>query len=329
MGELMDHSFIAARKNTLQQSFNDLSSLQNIRSLAKDDINAGLKEVSQQFESMFIQMMLKSMRSANDVFAKDNPLNSSESRLYRDMYDQELSLSLSGKSLGIAEALYRQLSRSYGNAEAHTKQAITEQPSQKILKRSTAFAPFNAVSIPADAHNPSSYKPSMSTNTPSESIRSQAFEPLSIQEQFIQKLAPYAKKIGAKLGVDYRVLIAQSALETGWGRHVIHDQQGNNSFNLFNIKADKRWEGGAVAVPTMEFRNGVMQKEVASFRRYASIGESFLDYYQFLQQPRYKHALSQAGNMSAFVKSLQDAGYATDPEYAKKIGRIISDNFNQ
>ena len=94
-------------------------------------------------------------------------------------------------------------------------------------------------------------------------------------KDFIDAITPHAKKAAQSMGVDYRVLIAQSALETGWGKHVIRDPQGNQSFNLFNIKADQRWEGKSVSVPTIEYVDGIAQREKANFRRYASIDESF------------------------------------------------------
>ena len=135
---------------------------------------------------------------------------------------------------------------------------------------------------------------------------------------------PIAEKVAGELGVDPKVLLAQAALETGWGKHVI--QQGSDSsYNLFNIKADSRWQGEQVQVSTLEYRDGVAQREQAAFRSYGSYEESFNDYVSFLKNsPRYQNALQQAANPFAYVDALQQAGYATDPEYSNKISRIYS-----
>ncbi len=284
----MDRSLFNIGQQYTQQSYMDLQSLQSIRKEAKGDIDAGLQQVAQQFESVFIQIMLKSMRSANDVFGKENPLNTFESDMYRDMYDNQLSVSLAGQNLGIADALYRQL----------TKEFNPTVSSLNNIDYST-------------------------TTVPQRIKDARAINQVNDKESFVQLMTPYAKKAAQEMGVDHRVLVAQSALETGWGKHLIRDQYGNQSFNLFNIKADSRWQGKAVAVPTMEFKDGIMQKEIASFRRYSSIAESFADYQHFLQQPRYKKALEAVNNPDLFIQKLQQAGYATDPEYAKKIQKIM------
>jgi len=108
---------------------------------------------------------------------------------------------------------------------------------------------------------------------------------------------------------------------------IIRDQYGNQSFNLFNIKADSRWQGKSVNVGTIEYVNGIAERENASFRRYASIEDSFEDYQQFLSQPRYQKALSVSHDPELFIKELHSAGYATDPAYSSKINRILNDEF--
>jgi flagellar protein FlgJ len=152
-------------------------------------------------------------------------------------------------------------------------------------------------------------------------------EVFSSPEQFVERLMPLAEKASDALGVDPRVLVAQAALETGWGRAIIRDANGQSSNNLFNIKAGTGWQGERVAVQTMEYRNGLPQPERAEFRAYASLEQSLDDYVQFIQDnPRYEDALSQAGKPVAYLQELQRAGYATDPEYADKIEQIFSGN---
>jgi flagellar protein FlgJ len=283
-----------------QQSYTDLNSLQDIKLTGKEDKTLALRQISQQFESLFIDMMLKSMRSANEVFGQDNPLNTSETKHHQDMYDKQLGLSLSqANNIGLADAFYRQMERNY------LGQTNTSDTDKKIkpLASDVMYSPKKAPQKIADASVLNN------VNTP---------------QDFIHAVTPYAKKAAQSMGVDYRVLIAQSALETGWGEHVIKDKYGNQSFNLFNIKADSRWDGQSVSVPTIEYVDGVAQREKASFRRYNSIHESFSDYQQFLSQPRYQKALAVSDDAHRFVEELQTAGYATDPKYAAKIQSILN-----
>ncbi|MGH1487692.1 MAG: flagellar assembly peptidoglycan hydrolase FlgJ [Cellvibrionaceae bacterium] len=298
-----------------QQSYTDLNQLNDIRKIGNEDQSLALKKIAQQFESMFMQMMLKSMRSANDVFAKDNPLNSFEMGFHRDMLDNQMSLSLSqGNQLGLADALYRQLNRNYGSDSALTgsikplrdENGMTD--SQRLIK-----------------NNP--YQESVDT-IQQRSADAAGLNKIKSPEDFIKFITPYAKEAAEKIGVDYKVIVAQSALETGWGEHSIRDRYGNHSFNLFNIKADSRWDGHLVNVATIEYKNGVAQKESANFRRYDTIAESFNDYQEFLNQPRYQKALLAVNNSEDFVAELQHAGYATDPNYAKKINQIVEQHFN-
>jgi peptidoglycan hydrolase FlgJ len=304
-----DFSYLSSKLQA-QQSYTDLNSLQNIKQAGKEDKSIALRKVAQQFESMFIQMMLKSMRSANEVFGEDNPLNSFEMKHHQEMYDNQLSLSLStSNNIGLADAFYRQMEKTYlaGAYLSDDKEAIGKhfQENNKSLENTI---------------QPIIYK----GNKVNQRIKDAGvLNSLKTPEDFIQAITPYAKAIAKDIGVDYRVLIAQSALETGWGEHIIRDQHGNQSFNLFNIKADNRWQGKSVSVPTIEYVDGIAQRENAKFRRYASINESFTDYQQFLSQSRYQKALSVSNDAALFVKELQVAGYATDPRYAEKIGRIL------
>jgi flagellar protein FlgJ len=265
---------------------------------------------------------------------------------HQDMYDSQISLSLStANKIGLADAFYRQMKTSYLSSEENSDKNILEGGLKGTLNdapKETSKRSADALARQSAGINNAIYQSMLSKmQSPQDTSSSAnpinvdyaAISPTSIRddivlngidspEDFIQTLTPYAKKAAAVLGVDYQVLIAQSALETGWGKHVIKDGYGKQSFNLFNIKADSRWEGKAVNVPTIEYVNGVAKKEIASFRRYDSIAESFNDYQQFLTQPRYEKALAST-NASDFINGLQSAGYATDPRYADKIQGII------
>ncbi|MCW8955998.1 MAG: flagellar assembly peptidoglycan hydrolase FlgJ, partial [Gammaproteobacteria bacterium] len=155
----------------------------------------------------------------------------------------------------------------------------------------------------------------------------QANEPDAINwekpEDFIDDLWPHAVKAGEELGVSPDVLIAQSALETGWGRYTRSFDNGQSSYNMFGIKADQRWQGNTIRVSTLEYKDGAMQREQAQFRAYSSVAEAFNDYVDFIQShPRYEKALESNTDAQAYARELQQAGYATDPDYARKIEQI-------
>ncbi|MBX2807614.1 MAG: flagellar assembly peptidoglycan hydrolase FlgJ [Cellvibrionaceae bacterium] len=295
-----------------QQVYTDLNQLQAIRHYGDRDKSHALMAVAKQFESIFMQTLLSSMRSANAVFAKDNFLNSFEMDFHRDMLDKQLTLSLSGGShatqqgLGLAAVLYRQLTQNYAPETA------AADPGEFSHRQAMA----------QDNSNNNPYGQPLSS-VKQRAVDAQQLSRLQTPDDFIAMAAPYAQAIAADLGVDYRVLVAQSALETGWGQHVLNDSLGQSSFNLFNIKADQRWQGKQVTAATLEYSHGLPQQQRAHFRRYASIAESFADYVQFLQQPRYQQALASADNAPLFLQELQRAGYATDPRYAEKIHHIV------
>jgi peptidoglycan hydrolase FlgJ len=147
------------------------------------------------------------------------------------------------------------------------------------------------------------------------------------QENFVFMIKPHAQQAAKALNIDPDVLVAQVALETGWGKHVIHNKEGKNTFNLFNIKANKDWEGEKVSVPTVEYDNGIAKKENADFRQYQSYAESFSDYVNLIKNnPRYESVLAAKNNAIAYADSLSKTGYATDPEYAEKIKRLLQDD---
>ena len=223
------------------------------------------------------------LKSARAASLGDDLLGSDQTEFYQDMFDQQVAQQLSaGKGLGIADLLIRQL---------QATSAATPTP---------APAPVTAGSA----------------------ARVTAGERVADAQSFIQQLLPHAQKAADELGVPARVLVAQAALETGWGQRVLRNADGSSSHNLFGIKADAGWQGARTRQLTHEFVNGAKQSESADFRSYASLDEGFADYARFLKtQPRYREALAQVDGAS-FVQGLQKAGYATDPGYAGKILKI-------
>lgn len=265
--------------------YTDLNSLQKLKN--QEDKSAAIRQVAEQFEAMFINIMMKSMRDANAVFEEGSPFNSNEAKFYRDMHDQQLSLSLAHgqNSVGIADALYRQMSRQYEKyiAQPPGKATIQAPASPALSRRETL------------------------TRTPAE---------------FVAQVQPSIDKAARALGVPASVLIAQSALETGWGASVLADEKGQSSHNIFNIKAGADWSGRTVEINALEYEQGSLVQQKSAFRAYDSLAEAVEDYVRFVQNnPRYQRALTTAGNGQAYIEALADAGYATDPEYALKVGR--------
>jgi len=345
-------------------SYNDLASLNAITQLGKQDEAKALKEVARQFESMFVGMMLKSMRDANAVFEEGNPLNSNESKFYRQMFDDQLALSMSqGKGMGLADSIYRQMKRQFDIKEkdASDKPVIAEPAGIPIgntkpqnpfssLRPNLDLPQFNAQArdlienITAPVQGLKMELPvgvkvqQLTSSTPVPVLEEHKAEKLKPQEQaiskqsgfsspqnFIETIWPIAQRVGEEMGVAPKAILAQAALETGWGKHIIHQGDGSNSHNLFGIKADRRWSGKVATVNTLEYRNGLAQKERAPFRVYNSYEESLKDYGAFVvDSSRYQDAVKQGNSIKAYSEGLQKGGYATDPQYAQKIQRIAS-----
>jgi len=277
--------------------YNDFSALARLRHAAQDQSPETVRKVAQQFEALFIQMLLKNMRNTG---VEDALFGSDQEKLYRDMFDQQLSVNLSEKgALGLADLLVRQLSRPAGQEGAGSAQAVTAQAPGREAGREVR------------------------SSTPAATPAQAAEETIRTPEDFIRVLAPHAESAAQELGVPPHVLLAQAALETGWGQNVMCQANGRSSHNLFGIKADARWSGPRVVAETLEFDNGIAVKRRETFRAYDSFADSFADYAAFLRSsPRYGAALEAGADGLAFLRGLQQAGYATDPEYASKVSRI-------
>jgi flagellar protein FlgJ len=283
--------------------YTDFQGLSNLRREAGQNSEQALEKTARQFEALFVQMMLKSMREAGQG---EGLMDSDQSNLYRDMYDKQLSLHLTeqGEGMGIAKMMIQQL-----------KSTLPAQPQPEKSNVEGEFA------VPQRGFNHFELQPRPSIEKLS------AAEPLTFDspEQFVTALSPHAERAAERLGVDPKALLAQAALETGWGKAVIRHPDGSSSHNLFNIKADGGWEGNRVAKQTLEYRQGVAVREMAQFRSYGSLAESFDDYTQFISNsPRYADALKQGTEAGRYVEALQEAGYATDPAYATKIKHIMN-----
>jgi flagellar protein FlgJ len=307
--------------------YTDFEGLNALKTQARTDKESALREVARQFESLFLAEMLKSMRKAGDVMAEGNYLNTNESKAYRDMFDNQISLSMSGnQGTGLADALVRQLSpqvpgmRSDGSPLADQKATLAD------YDRSV---PPLSPRLPAEVKNVQQLAEALPVMTDGGSDNAPPPARFESPEQFVQTLLPIAERIAKDSGINPRFMVAQAALETGWGKHMIEGKGDSStpvpSYNLFGIKADERWQGDSVAITTTEFREGVPMKEQAEFRAYADYEASLRDYVDFLESnPRYRDVLAVADKPAQFAEKLQQAGYATDPNYAEKIRSIMN-----
>lgn len=391
-------------------SYSDLNRLNQLK-VGDKDSDGNMRKVAQEFESLFLNEMLKSMRSATDALGQDNPLNTPAAKQYQEMYDQQLAVSMSreGGGIGLADVLLRQMSKTKPVRADSTLSSAAEDPAKapvptpvaagttgtngplsrlngqrplwasrsasepqpaaegathdvrsllnqrrlalppKLADRlltgivpsaTTAAVASNHSALPArttasaDAVIKGDWQSAQSFAAPHGRMqvygRAMAQPPLapakkafSSADEFVATMLPMAQQAADRIGVDPRYLVAQAALETGWGKSVMRQQDGSSSHNLFGIKASESWKGAQARAITSEFRNGAMVKETAEFRSYDSYQDSFHDLVTLLQSNnRYQEVLKSADNPEQFVRELQKAGYATDPDYASKISQI-------
>ncbi|MBB6094203.1 flagellar protein FlgJ [Povalibacter uvarum] len=270
--------------------FADPKALSSLKSDARAQDPGALKEVAKQFESLFTQMLLKSMREANRSLSNGDTLfGSDQADFYQDMFDQQIAVHLSkGEGLGLADMLVRQLAGGAASGE------------QRAVSQKTESAGSNGAT---EAAGPSPVATS--------------------KADFIRRMLPHAQEAARELGVDPQALLAQAALETGWGKSVPCNAAGDCSYNLFGIKAGSSWSGATVNVPTLEFEDGVAVRKVDRFRAYESPADSFKDYARLIRNnPRYEAALNAGTDVAGFASALQQGGYATDPNYANKITAV-------
>lgn len=295
-----------------------LQGLDMLRKGAKEGDRKALEETAKQFESIFIHMMLKSMRAAEDVLADENsPFNSSQVKFYRDMHDQQLATNISSEgSIGLAEVLVQQLDPTgSGIVPASTLRSDGELGSRNFERSFTNFA--DRATDSESALSTDQKAPTL----PAQPAKMAGFENA---DEFVKNLLPIAKEVAAEIGLDPRAMVAQAAVETGWGQHMIHNGNGQNSHNLFGVKASRGWQGEKTYINTLEYDGGVPKQTKAAFRSYESFADSMKDYIDFLKSStRYEGALHQAGDPQEYFKELQSSGYATDPKYADKVMSVL------
>lgn len=282
-----------------------------------------LRRVAEQFEALFAHMLLKNMRAAS---LGDGAMDSEQSKLYQDLMDQEMAGALSKSGgLGIAEMLVRQLSP----GGARSDPGESPRPVD-LITSGRWFEPMTpsrqgtgAPDAQADAGQPGKAAAATDATGPVQAASRETI--VSSPQDFVRSLWPLAKRAAAMLGVSPKLVVAQAALETGWGQHAIRLSDGREANNLFGIKAGTSWNGERARVSTTEVLGGVARRVVAEFRAYGSMADSVADYARLLSDsPRYKAVLNTRNNDTAFAYGLERAGYATDPEYGAKILSIAN-----
>lgn len=278
----------------------DSKSLESLKRQAKASPQQATRQAAQQFEAMFMNMLLKSMREA---LPGTDTLSSSAGKMYTGMLDSEIAQKLSaGKGLGLADMMVRQLERR------------AARPAEGAAGAAAAGAATGAAASPAAGIAASTAK---STAAP-------AAAPALSQKEFVSRMQAPARAAAKESGIPEHFIIGQAALESGWGRKEIRNADGSTSHNLFGIKAGRGWNGPTVEAMTTEYVNGAPRKVVEKFRAYGSYADAFRDYAKLIgNNPRYAQALRSGGDADRFAGSIQAAGYATDPGYAGKLSRVI------
>ncbi|WP_346825436.1 flagellar assembly peptidoglycan hydrolase FlgJ [Serratia inhibens] len=278
----------------------DAQALNGLKRDAAADPQGNLKQVAQQVEGMFVQMMLKSMRAA---LPQDGVLSSDQSRLYTSMYDQQIAQQMSQKGLGLADMMVKQMananvvpSETAGMSpmalDNDVLQTLPNQALEQMIRRAVPKAP--------------------------------SASPLSLNNgNFVARLSIPARVASQQSGIPHQLIVAQAALESGWGQREIPTADGSPSYNLFGIKAGGSWDGPVTEITTTEFEQGAAKKIKARFRVYGSYVEAIADYVKLLtNNPRYAD-VAAARSPEQAAHALQRAGYATDPQYANKLVSVI------
>ncbi|MFC3533559.1 flagellar assembly peptidoglycan hydrolase FlgJ [Vogesella facilis] len=282
----------------------DPASTQGMAELTRKDPKAAMRAVAGQFEGLLLSQLMSAMRE-NSLGGDED---SGEMDTFRGMYDQQLVQGMiQSGGMGLADVLTQQLMRAANLADTQ----------QELPPLAGSLPPAVSPAQLRQAYG-GSVDPLASAGPAASS------EPLpGDKDGFVAAMLPHARRAAERLGVAPELLVAHAALESGWGRRMLRQADGQNSFNLFGIKATGNWQGGSVAALTTEYESGKAKKQVESFRAYQSYAQSFDDYAQLIESsPRYRQALNQGNDFGAYAQALQRGGYATDPAYAAKLQAV-------
>jgi len=298
----------------------DVKDMGSLRQSAKAGSPEALKTAATQFEAMFVNMMMKSMREATP---QDGMMDSQQTKMLTTMLDQQTSQNIAKKGIGLADMLVRQLSKTTSAQE----QALAIGGDNPANAANAASGAFDGAASLMDARLKRAIEAAggagSATTTDSATAAAKAAQAPHVRS-FQEKLGAHAEEASKVTGIPAKFMLGQAALESGWGKREIKGRDGSNSHNLFGIKAGADWKGKVVEATTTEYVNGKAQTKVERFRAYATYADSFKDYAKLLAgNPRYEKVLASGGDASSFARGLQKAGYATDPHYAAKLTSII------
>jgi flagellar protein FlgJ len=304
----------------------DTNSLNGLKNSAKAGTPAAMKEAATQFEAMFINMMMKSMR---DATPQEGMMDNQQTKTFTTMLDQQTSQNLAKRGVGLADVLVRQLSANQMGQQAlaigadgmgGAAAAGAGRLTPSLTNAAAMYGNGAALGAGAAAGAAASKAPPLPATT--ETGRIQAPHVRAFQE----KLHEHAHAAEQTTGVPAKFMLGQAALETGWGKRMIKNADGSNSNNLFGIKAGPGWQGKVATAVTTEYVNGKPQTKVEKFRAYDSPADSFRDYANMIaKNPRYEKVIGSS-DAATFAQGLQRAGYATDPNYAAKLTRLIKNS---
>ena len=287
----------------------DFQGLAALKRDAKAQSPDALKQAAKQFESLFTRMLLKSMRATS---MGDQLFDSQQTQFYQDMFDDQMAVHLSqGKGMGLADMLVKQLQQAQPGPATQEAVGCGLEAERKDGSAASCSIPQSPTSGQSRGQRAADPQPTAHSLQP------------DAKRDFITSMLPHAERAARALGVDPHALIAQAALETGWGKSLPTGSDGNPSFNVFGIKAGASWSGASVASKTLEFDAGIPVAKQERFRAYDNAGESFNDYAALIgRNPRYAAVRNTGSDVQAFAQALQSAGYATDPNYAQKLSAL-------
>jgi flagellar protein FlgJ len=315
----------------------DANGLNSLKKSAKENSPEAIKGVAKQFEAVFINMMLKSMRDASP---QDGMFNTEQHKLYTSMFDQQLSQKLAnGKGMGLADVLVRQLTKAAGMPDTSTSNEPISSKALGLNRSGANLSAYTSLAALGDTRS----KTTMNKVDASKSWLERATQLFGDVEAssagvvssvsnavkdvvagFTNKMSTYAQQASNASGLPAHFMIGQAALETGWGKKEIKGADGTPSNNLFGIKATGNWTGKTVSALTTEFVNGEKQQRVEKFRAYDSYADSFKDFANLItNNPRFQNVVNNLDSVTSYANAIAKAGYATDPDYAKKLANVI------
>jgi len=305
----------------------DVQGFDAMRAQANANPQQGLKAAAKQFDAVFTQMMLKSMR---DATPSDSPFDSNDSKTFTSMLDQQLSQNMGAKGIGVADMMLKQLMRNAGAGASAGAGGQADGAGGDSSANAGNMAAMNAMAkayANAAGSSTASSKASLGGNGYSaDSALTPPARGVGTDKvaAFVDRLAAPAQAASSATGIPARFIIGQAALESGWGKREIKNTDGSSSHNVFGIKATSDWSGKTASAVTTEYVNGKPQKVVEKFRSYDSYEDALTDYASVLKSnPRYAPVVEASRDAAGFAHGMQKAGYATDPQYAKKLISIM------